>query len=24
MLVPVIYWLIYANVPGHGISTPPI
>jgi multidrug efflux pump subunit AcrB len=24
LLVPVIYWLIYANVPGHGIAKPDI
>ena len=24
LLVPVTYWLIYANVPGHGITKPEI
>ena len=24
LLVPVVYWLIYANVPGHGIAKPEI
>jgi multidrug efflux pump subunit AcrB len=24
LLVPVVYWLIYANVPGHGVAKPEI
>jgi multidrug efflux pump subunit AcrB len=24
LLVPVIYWLVYANIPGHGIAKPEI